>query len=149
VDGFDLGVSDYLLKPIPLERFVLAVNRALDIDSRNKILQSPLPKEFMFFKTGTSSERVFLDSIDFIEAYGNYCKIHIADSNKFLAVNHKISELENLLKPKKFIRIHKSYIVNQIAISKISSAVAIINAIEIPIGESYKKNLTDITHNTN
>ena len=149
VDGFDLGVSDYLLKPIPLERFVLAVNRALDIDSRNKTLQTPFQKEFIFFKTGTSSERVFLDSIDFIEAYGNYSKLHIADTNKFLAVNHKISELESLLKPKKFIRIHKSYIVNQIAISKISSAVATINSVEIPIGESYKRNLIDVVVSIN
>lgn len=143
IDGFDLGVADYLLKPIPLERFLLAVNRALDIDSRNKSVKSEHQQEFVFFKTGTSSERVFLHLIDHITAYGNYCKVHTTDSNKFLAVNHKISELENILKSKGFIRVHKSYLVNRVLISKLSSTTVFIKSSEIPIGESYKKNLME------
>lgn len=143
VEGFDLGVVDYLLKPIPLERFLLAVNRALDIDTRDKMVSPRSQQDFLFFKTGNSTERVFLDCIDYITAYGNYCKIHINDSNRYLAVNHKISELEGMLKTRQFIRVHKSYIVNLMYLSRLSTTMAYINTAEIPLGESYKKNVMD------
>ncbi len=143
VEGFDLGVADYLLKPIPLERFVLAVNRALDIQNRNNNTDKNTQHEFMFFKTGTSSERVLLESIDHITAYGNYCKIHVSDSSRYLAVNHKISELENMLKSKEFVRVHKSYIVNRLRISKLTSTSVLVNSLAIPVGESYKKKLLE------
>jgi DNA-binding LytR/AlgR family response regulator len=143
VDGFDLGVADYLLKPIPLERFLLAVNRALDIESKGSGTDRKTQHEFMFFKIGTSSERVFLESIDHITAYGNYCKIHVSDSNRYLAVNHKISELENMLRSKEFVRVHKSYIVNRLRISKLTSTSVYVNSLAIPVGESYKKKLIE------
>jgi two-component system LytT family response regulator len=144
VEGFDIGVADYLLKPIPLERFLLAVNRALGIEEMNKNSNAAAAPEFAFFKTGNTTERVMLNNIDYITAYGNYCKIHLPDSKRVLAVNYKISELETLLKTKKFIRVHKSYIVNQQHVSKLSSATVFVNSAELPIGESYKKSVFEL-----
>lgn len=144
VEGFDIGVTDYLLKPIPLERFLLAVNRALDMEAADKSIKPTDHKEFHFFKTGTTTERVFLNTIDHISAYGNYCKLHLNDGGRSLAVNYKISELEITLKPKDFLRVHKSYIANKRSITKVSSNTVFINSIEIPLGESYKKSVFEL-----
>jgi two-component system LytT family response regulator len=147
IEGFNIGVVDYLLKPISLERFLLAVNRAMG----NKAIEvNSLKREgddFMFFKTGNTNERVFIKNIDFIEAYGNYCKLHLIDTNKYLTVNYKISKLEQTLNQKQFIRVHRSYLINKKHITKMSSYQMTVNSSEIPIGESYKKDLLDVLKN--
>lgn len=145
VDGFDIGVADYLLKPISIERFLLSVNRALYGDSINN--KRADEQDYFFFKTGNVTERVYLNHIDYIIAYGNYSKIHFADSNRFIAVNYKISELEAILKSSNFTRVHKSYVVNQKHVSKLSSTNVTVTSIDVPLGESYKKTVFEIFNN--
>ncbi len=78
--------------------------------------------------------------MDYIEAYGNYCKLHLIESNKFMVVNYKISDLAQELAPKKFSRVHKSYIVNQNFVNKVSNQSVFINGKELPLGDTFKKN---------
>ncbi len=145
VTGFTLGVTDYLLKPIALDRFLLAVNRAMGHIGQLPASEATLPaNEFVFFKTSTSSERVYLSNIDYIEACGNYSRLHLLDTDRKLLVNHKISGLDTELGLKHFVRVHKSYIVNQEYVSKVSSSTVFLGKTEIPIGESFKKAFLDL-----
>lgn len=141
IEGFNIGVTDYLLKPISTERFLLAVNRAVT-DVR------PLPSdteketaEFAFFKTGVTTEKVFLNNICYIEAAGNYSKLHLNGGGKTLIVNHKISDLETDLKPKNFVRLHKSYIANVQFVQKITAQTMLVHEVTLPVGDSYKKEI--------
>ncbi len=141
VEGFNIGVTDYLLKPISTERFLLAVNRAVT-DVRP--LQDDNEKEnneFTFFKTGVTTEKVFLNNIYYIEAAGNYSKLHLTGSGKTLIVNHKISDLETDLKPKNFVRLHKSYIANVQFVQKITAQTILVQEVTLPVGDSYKKEI--------
>lgn len=148
VEGFTLGVTDYLLKPIALERFLLAVNRALGKDTVQHKTTVPDFDDFVFFKTGNTNERVFLKNINYIEAYGNYSKLYLIDPKKVLLINHKISELESELKEKKFYRVHKSYIVNGQYVDKIGTGKLFLSTTEIPLGDNFKKNLHSILKKT-
>lgn len=144
IEGFNMGVIDYLLKPISLERFLLSVNRVLGIKVDEVNTTTKTLQDFMFFKTGTTNERVLIDTINYIEAYGNYCKLHFVHSHKYLTVNHKISELEKTLLQKQFVRIHKSYLINKKQITKVATYHLILNTVEVPIGDSYKKDLVEL-----
>jgi two-component system, LytTR family, response regulator len=104
VDAFDLGVADYLMKPVSFERFLKAVNRCLAPSSTpsvsapiskdfEPILTPALRKEddFIFLKTDRTFIKVLLNDIHFVEAYGNYVKVHLTD--KTYVVSDKISTI--------------------------------------------------------
>lgn len=140
IEGFDLGVTDYLLKPIRFERFLKAVTRALgnipgsanEEDEKEKI-ENP----FIFFKTDGEFVKVFLRDLQYVEAFGNYVKIHT--NTKPLLVKDKISAIEELLDKKVFVRIHKSYIIPIHGITKYYGNTICLGKTQLPVGSFYKK----------
>lgn len=141
IEGFQIGVVDYLLKPFSMERFSLAMNRAIgDAAKQSSIGKHEADPGFLFFKVGNSIEKVIFQDICFVEAYGNYCKLFFKDNEKFLIVNSKISDLEKELDSRNFIRIHKSYLVNSIHIQKVATNRVLIKEQSLPVSDSYKKN---------
>ena len=131
--GYELNVTDYLLKPYTFERFLQAVDKIQD----NKLLnQNELNSKFIFIKTENRLEKVNVDEILFIEGMRDYRRIHTI--NKRIMTLQNFSELEQLLPANLICRVHKSYMV---AISKIDaierSRIKISKEI-IPISETYR-----------
>ncbi len=118
LEGFDAHAIDYLLKPVAIERFLLAVNKAwkflrpAQIASENKIIadQEETGDDFFFVKAEGGLVKIFLNDILFVEALKEYVKIVMAD--KAVITYHTLSGLEQKLPKGKFYRIHRSYIVS-------------------------------------
>jgi two-component system LytT family response regulator len=133
LNGFELGVSDYLLKPIRFERFLKSVNRLIELKINNN------PAQFFFVKTDGDQHKVNFADIQFIEAYGNFLKIHTID--KVLLTAETLTEMQNRLPEASFLHVHKSYLVNKDNISKIYGNQIFMGNQIIPIGSSYRKDL--------
>ncbi len=145
LDGFELNVVDYLLKPFSFERFLKAINKIHNtrIDKLSVVSKT---KTYEYFKIDRKNIKVNYDDIFFIQGLSNYVKIYLKD--KHLVVYHKLMDLEKLLPQEQFLRIHKSYI---IAIDKIKAYgndyIEILDH-QLSIGNTYKecffKKITDM-----
>jgi len=143
LEGYELEVNDYLLKPISFERFVRAVERIREMmkPANPPEEAAPMPastQEYIFVKSDYRMQKVVLQDILFIEGYGDYLKIHLITKRNVVSLL-SFKKMESVLPPGKFVRIHKSFVV---AINKIDSIGK--NAIQlagqnIPIGEAYKE----------
>lgn len=145
LQGYELDVTDYLLKPISFERFVKAVDKVHERLCRQKNPQYP-PEEvsiynpkidYFFIKSGFKLHKVSFEEICFIEGQGDYLKI-VTPKARIMTLQ-TFKGIEEILPAGNFIRVHKSYI---IAIDKIESIegnmIKILDKL-IPVGESYKK----------
>jgi DNA-binding LytR/AlgR family response regulator len=143
IEGFELAAVDYILKPIPFERFLKAVNKAMELNIPTA--QTPLPvkehqaesaNSFLYFRVDRKMVKVFFRDILFIEALKDYIKI--VTTSKTIVTKYVLSTLEEMLPASEFLRIQKSFIV---AINKIESYNADSIQIakhELPIGRLYK-----------
>lgn len=134
IDGFELGVADFVLKPFSFTRFTRAVNRALIAHSTASI---PVAHPFLFLKKGHSFQRFDHDAIDYVQAYGIYCKI--IGEGKLDVVNDTISRLEQVLPGQQFLRIHKSYIVNLGKVTGYSYRHISVGTHQLPLGAAYRE----------
>ncbi|MBV8253067.1 MAG: response regulator transcription factor [Chitinophaga sp.] len=145
VDGFDLDAVDFLLKPIPFERFLKAIHRFIKLD---KQLMEAAPRQeqpekeppFIFIKCDKKMVKIFLDDILFFESQKNYLLINT--SKEVYKTYHSISEMEEKLPESTFVRIHRSFIVSIPKIEKFNSNAIEINSISIPIGRHYGSTTT-------
>lgn len=132
VDGFDLEVIDYILKPITFERFKKGVKRFL------KHVSAPGDERpFQIFKSGTQRHKVYLDDICYIESVRDYVKIVTRKSGSILSKG-KISDVLELLPTSQFRRVHRSFIVNKSQIASFTANTITINDVVIPIGRSFR-----------
>lgn len=140
VDGFDLQVIDYLLKPVEFNRFTKAVNKLINpvrinVEQQNQPVV-PAQRPFYFFNVHKRQVKIFLDEIRFIESLKD--NVVIVTPNKEYNTHYQLGELEELLQDDNFLRIHRSFIV---AIDKIESFSAIeveVFGRALPIGRSFK-----------
>lgn len=139
LDGYELDVVDYLLKPISFERFFKAVNKALAqvnqpvLSVVNEMHSTP----FIYLRVNKKVHKILLSEIYYAECIKDYMKIHTNNGN--IIAKHTIAAFEDLLPSSEFLRIHRSFIVS---ISKIKSFTANsidIGGVELPIGRSYKQ----------
>jgi DNA-binding LytR/AlgR family response regulator len=135
LDAFDLGVADYLMKPIGFERFVKAVNRVLGEVNATDIQAEKIP-DFIFFKADKTFHKVMLDDIIYIEAYGNFIKVKTAKN--LLIVADKISNIEQQLNIQQFMRVQKSYIIGVKHIQEVTGHTIHTLHGEVPVGENYR-----------
>lgn len=139
LEGYDLNISDYLLKPFSLERFLKAITKVSDQKKTNTQVFQEKNRVSFFLKGNKKIHQIHFNDILFVEAYGNYTKVF---TNEELIISHeKISSLEEILPTSQFIRVHKSFIV---AINKISLLEG--NRIKIKdhyvaIGQTYKSDV--------
>jgi DNA-binding LytR/AlgR family response regulator len=138
VDGFDLDAVDYLLKPISFERFLKAVNKAFEQDSRNSETKSSFSEGFMTIKSDKKFFKINFSDILFFQAYGDFVKVHLAD--KVLVTAGTLKNLEQILPPQ-FMRVHKSYILSIQRIKYIEGNRVFIEQSEIPLGPGMRDNL--------
>lgn len=142
--AYELDVIDYLLKPIPFERFVKSVEKVYarflkDIASKARVTQpTPQPEqpEFAFIKSGNKTIKVYFDKILYIEGMRDYLMIRTEDSKLMTLQN--FSSIQNILDPAKFARVHKSYIIAIEKIDYIENSAVKIRDKYIPVSNTYK-----------
>lgn len=144
VEGFNLGAVDYLVKPIPFNRFLKSVLRAQQINTpksistTNQNVNPPeIEQDFIFVRAEYENVKINFKDILFIEGLKDYVKIYTID-NKYILTLISLIKLENLLSSKGFSRIHRSYIINIKHIKSIQKNKVLIADKRIPISESYK-----------
>jgi DNA-binding LytR/AlgR family response regulator len=142
LDGFELEVADYLLKPIPFDRFLKAVAKVLH--QPNGIAQSHPAKaepneNYVYFKVDKKMVRTRMADILYIESIKDYVKVRT--SEKEIITQQKISYLEESLPKEQFLRIHRSFIVNRDKIDAYSATEIEIGKHHVPIGRNYKNDV--------
>jgi two-component system LytT family response regulator len=138
LDGYDLDIVDYLLKPITFDRFFKSIERYLR--NNNQTVAAILPSsetQFIYIKSGTRYFKLNTDDILYAESLKDYIKLHT--TGKEIISKYKISDLEKDLISKGFLRVHRSFIVNLKNITAFTASDIEIGSIEIPIGASYKE----------
>ncbi|MEO6730800.1 MAG: LytTR family DNA-binding domain-containing protein [Ferruginibacter sp.] len=147
LDGFNLDVTDYLLKPVSLDRFMKACNKAKELYD----LKQP-PKEmtatnagYFFVHVDYSMVKITPADIVFIEGLKDYIKIHLQNSQKPIVTRMPMKTIEEQLPPTAFLRIHKSYIVSIAFITAIRKSSVFIGAIELPVSDNYRDSISFLT----
>ena len=139
LEGYDLGVVDYLLKPITFERFFKAVDRFLNEASKSEVkIKESVENEFIVVKSGIKNYKINIKDILYIESLKDYIKINTIDG-KSVTSKYKISDIEAELYSNHFLRIHRSFIINSSKINAFTNNEIEINGFEISIGASYKE----------
>ena len=137
LDGFNLDVVDYLVKPVALDRFIRACNKAWELyQLKNKTVEN-IP-EYFFVNVEYSLQKVEFADILWIEGLKDYVKINLKNSSKPIVTRMSMKALEDQLPSSKFLRIHKSYILAIAAITSIRKNSVFVGNAEFPVGDNYK-----------
>lgn len=140
LEGFELNVLDYLVKPIAPERFLKSVNRAMDVLARG---HSPAGggamDDYFFIKTGNGYQKILYESIFYVEACQNYTNIHTV-GEKYMTLT-PMRALEEQLPAGKFLRIHKSYIVAMGKIQSVTGNEVVVGTERLPVSKTYREEL--------
>lgn len=146
VESFELETLDYLIKPFTLERFkqtMSRINEYMKIRKQANLFISNHEKNYFFIKEGHKKIKIDLDEVFYLSALQNYTSIITSNDKQYV-----LSTLGTLLKEdifNSFIRIHKSYAVNKMAVSSLNSKEIILsNGVSVPIGRSYKESLEEL-----
>lgn len=170
--GFELDVVDYLVKPVGLDRFMKACNKARELYQLRAAAAAPPAAgvatpytaggtgpaaalygaggagpapEFTFLSVDYSLVKVVFADITWIEGSGDYVKIHLRSSPRPLLVRLSTRAMEAELPPDRFLRIHKSYIVPVAGITAVRKNSVFIGEMELPIGETYREVIGRLT----
>jgi len=142
LEGFNLDVVDYLVKPVPFDRFLKACNKAYELyNLRNKPAEAKT-SDYFFVNVDYSLLKVVFADVLWIEGSKDYVKIHLKSSTKPVVTRISMKTLEEQLPASQFIRIHKSYIVSKDSITSIKKNSLLVGSMELPVSDNYKNNLT-------
>ena len=144
LDSYKVHALDYLLKPISYEDFMQAVNKAIhwfEMKKSNKADTSATDKEYIYVKSDYKLIQIQLDRILYVEGLKDYVKIHLDGEQKAIISLLSMKSLEERLPADRFIRVHRSFIVQKSKIKVIERGRIVFNKEYIPISESYKQEL--------
>ena len=138
LDGYELNVVDYLLKPINFNRFLMAVNklRPNEIHESKSTHFLQTERNYIFINNNKKKIKIYTDEILYVESKKEY--ISIVTSVNTYETKFQLSEIEEYIPKNKFIRVHRSFIVSIEKVTAFSSTEVEINTLQIPIGRSYK-----------
>ncbi len=142
VEGFEVDAADYLVKPFSFERFMKAVNKAIQREEyiRNRFqTQDHNERKYFRIKADGKIYQLDYDRIKYFEAFGDYVKVHTDD--KTIITHDTLKNVEKNLPAKQFMRVHRSYIISLDKIEYIEGNRVKIGQEFIPVGDSYKENL--------
>jgi DNA-binding LytR/AlgR family response regulator len=145
LEGFNLDVVDYLVKPVSLDRFIKACNKAWELyglRSKQAHTSQPETPDYFFVNVEYSLLKVEFSDIQWIEGLKDYIKIYLKSTTKPVVTRMSMKGLEDQLSSSKFIRIHKSYIVSIAAITAVRKNSVFIGPAEFPVGDNYKDALS-------
>ena len=129
LQGYELNVVDYLLKPIEFSRFLMAVNKV-------KEPVTTIERGALFFNVSKKRVKVYIDDILFIESLKEY--IRITTKDKSIITKYQLGQIEEMLARNGFLRVHRSFLVAKNKIDAFSATDVEVNGEQIPIGRSYK-----------
>jgi DNA-binding LytR/AlgR family response regulator len=142
LDGYELDIIDYLLKPFALHRFLKAVQKAKDFyEMKNQPANVP-PPSYIFIKSEKRIEKVELSEILYAEVLGNYLTIY-TDRKKIIAYL-TMKSLESQLPPSDFIKIHQSFLVNRSKIESVEGNDLMVGTKSLPISRNYRDGVTNL-----
>jgi DNA-binding LytR/AlgR family response regulator len=136
LEGFNLNVVDYLVKPVHLDRFLKACDKVLE--KKQAPAKPHSERDYMFVQADYKMIRINFKEILWIEGLKDYVKFHLASPAKPLVARMSMKSLEETLPASQFIRVHKSYIVAKDSITAFQKNILFVDNTEIPIGDSYK-----------
>lgn len=147
LEGFNLDVVDYLVKPVSLDRFIKACNKAWELyQLRHKpAAHTETTAEYIFVNVDYSLLKVVLNDILWIEGLKDYIRIHLKSTNKPVITRMAMKAVEDELPPSRFIRIHKSYIVSKNHITAVRKNSVFLDETELPVSDNYRDAITAIT----
>ena len=151
LDGYNLDVIDYLVKPVALDRFIKACNKAWELQqlkASQKEIQPDVAQDYFFINVDYSLLKVVFKDIIYIEGLKDYVKIHLKSSSKPVVARMSMKLIEEQLPSVMFIRVQKSYIVSKEYITAIRKNSIFIGNIEIPVGDNYRDGLASLTGRT-
>lgn len=144
LEGYNLDVVDYLLKPVALDRFIKACNKAAEL-FQLKTRQPANPASYFFINVDYSLLKIVYADILWVEGLKDYIKIHLKQSEKPVVARMSIKAMEEQLPPGEFVRVQKSYIVSVAHITSIKKNSVFIGGHEIPVGDNFKEALDRLT----
>jgi DNA-binding LytR/AlgR family response regulator len=143
IEGFELEVVDYLLKPIPFDRFLKSVGKVLSSRTEAAPLPSPSAQDsFIYFKVDKKMVKTKIADILYIESIKDYVKVRTAE--KEIITQQKISYLDESLPRAQFLRIHRSFIINLDKIDAYTATDVEISKFKVPIGRNYKNDVMKV-----
>ncbi len=148
IEGFDLQVVDYLLKPISFDRFFKAVRQFFDLymskENVNEVMTPTKKEEFIFVRSERKMVKINFDDIVYIESLSDYIKMHLKD--QVVVTRETINNIESKLPKDYFLRTHRSFIVSIGQITSFTSEFIELGKKAIPISRSYKENVLKRLH---
>ncbi|RZM18337.1 MAG: response regulator transcription factor [Pedobacter sp.] len=148
LQGFNLDVTDYLVKPVSLDRFIKACNKAREMfELRSPVKESSTPAtaDYFFVNVEYSLVKITRTEVLYVEGLKDYVRIHLTHNQKPVVTRMPMKSIEEQLPAPAFIRVHKSYIVAVAQITSIRKMSVFLGELELPIGESYKDGIDGIT----
>lgn len=144
VEGFELNAVDYILKPITFQRFFNAIEKFRNLQtpatSEPSVVETVNKDAFIFIRKNRKQVKVYLDAILYVESLKDYVKLHLEDGSHI--TKSSISSFQEKL-DERFLRIHRSYLINKDKITAYTKQDVEIGRREIPIGENYRDNLAE------
>ncbi|WP_336514472.1 LytTR family DNA-binding domain-containing protein [Pollutibacter soli] len=149
LEGFNQDVVDYLVKPVPLERFIKACQKAKELHSLKTAAagKSTQTFDFIFVPSDYSMLKVVIGDIRWIEGLKDYIRINLFSSSKPIITRFTMKNIEDLLPAREFLRIHKSYIVAVSAITAVRKSSVFLNDLELPVSDNYRDELQALLGN--
>jgi two-component system, LytTR family, response regulator len=143
VEGFNLNVTDYLLKPFEFERFLVAVNKVKTPEKEGpKFNESREVKEYLFLNVQKKKVKILFSEIVYIESQREYIRI-VTTKNEYLS-KMSTHEMEALLPANDFRRIHRSFIISVSKIESYTAEMVEVNGVSVPIGRGYRESIEDL-----
>lgn len=141
LEGYEHNVADYLLKPFGFERFLKAVNKALDSSTDRKVIpgENNTAPDRIFVESNKKHIQLEIENILYLEAAGNYVKV--ITTTETIIIREKLSTMLELLSANDFLQVHKSFAVAPRHIRSIEGNTILIKDNQIPVGKSYKLNI--------
>jgi two-component system, LytTR family, response regulator len=139
IEAFELNVADYLLKPVTPARFLQAIDKAKELLAANQEEVKVEEDEFIFIRDSNIIRRLKIDDILYVEAMGDYVKLHTPQ--KFFAIHTTLKSVEARLPTSKFLKVHRSFIVALNKIDTFQEGVLEINGKAIPVADAYRQSL--------
>lgn len=138
VDGFDLEVADYLLKPFGLDRFLMTVDK-VSVHGNHSPLASSVLEECVFARQGGKYVKIKPASVLYVESKGHFVYLHFPDDTP-LILSENMTRMEALLSSYGFVRVHKQYLINRHHIREVDASSVVIDSTKdlLPIGRKYK-----------